>query len=53
MNHVVLLAALIVIGLGVAGVVYGEADDSPGLQVIGALIVLGAAVFGVRTALRD
>ena len=45
------LAALVV-ALGAAGVVAGEADDSPGLQLIGAVLVLGAVVFVVRTARR-
>ena len=45
------LAALVV-ALGAAGVVAGEADDSPGLQLIGVVLVLGAAVLVVRTARR-
>jgi drug/metabolite transporter (DMT)-like permease len=53
-RHVVnyLLAAL-VLGIGVAAVVAGEADDSPGLQVLGALLVVGAVVLGVRMARRN
>jgi drug/metabolite transporter (DMT)-like permease len=43
-------AALVV--LGVAGIVLGEGDDSPGLQGLGALLVVGAVVLGVRTARR-
>jgi hypothetical protein len=39
--------------LGVAAFVYGGADDSPGLQLLGALIVVGAAFLGVRTARRS
>ena len=38
--------------LGVAAFVYGGADDSPGLQLLGALIVIGAVFLGVRTARR-
>ena len=49
MNYV--LAAL-VIALGVAAVVLGEADDSPGLQGIGVVLVVGAVVLGVRRARR-
>jgi drug/metabolite transporter (DMT)-like permease len=45
------LVVLVVI-LGVAAFVYGGADDSPGMQLIGALLVVGAVVFGVRTARR-
>ena len=43
------LAALIV-ALGVAAFLYGGADDSPGLQLLGAVLVVGAVAFGVRTA---
>ncbi|GAA3922232.1 hypothetical protein Aau02nite_33100 [Amorphoplanes auranticolor] len=39
--------------LGVAAFVYGGADDSPGLQLLGALIVIGAVFLGVRTARRS
>ena len=45
------LAAL-VIALGIAAVVYGESDDSPGLQLIGAVLVVGAVALGVRTVRR-
>jgi peptidoglycan/LPS O-acetylase OafA/YrhL len=44
------LAALAVL-LGAAAVVAGEADDSPGLQGIGVLLVLAGVVVAVR-ALR-
>jgi hypothetical protein len=49
MNYV--LASLIAL-LGVAAFLYGGADDSPGLQLIGAVLVLGAAAFSVRAARR-
>jgi hypothetical protein len=45
------LAALAVV-IGVAAFLYGGADDSPGLQLLGAVIVVSAVVFGVRTARR-
>jgi hypothetical protein len=45
---VVVLAAV----LGVAAILYGGADDSPGLQLIGAVLVIAAIVYGVRTARR-
>lgn len=48
----VVLAVLVVVALGVAGVVLGEADDSPGLQGLGVLLALGAVVLGVRTLRR-
>ncbi|WP_369253585.1 hypothetical protein [Geodermatophilus amargosae] len=46
------VALLVVVALGVAGVVLGEADDSPGLQGLGVLLVIGAVVVGVRAARR-
>jgi hypothetical protein len=36
------LVALLVVLLGVAAVVLGGADDSPGLQLIGALLIAAA-----------
>jgi hypothetical protein len=36
------LLALLVTALGVAGMVLGEADDSPGLQLIGVVLIVGA-----------
>ncbi|MFG1777918.1 hypothetical protein ACGFIR_15645 [Micromonospora sp. NPDC049051] len=46
------LLAVLAGALGVAGVVLGEADDSPGLQLLGGLLVVGAVAFGVRIARR-
>lgn len=45
--------AVLAIAIGVAGVVFGEFDDPPGLQLIGVVLVAGAVAFGVRTALRS
>jgi hypothetical protein len=45
--------AVLAIAIGVAGVVLGEADDSPGLQLIGVLLIVGAVAFGVRLAQRN
>jgi hypothetical protein len=45
----VILAA----SIGVAAVVFGGYDDSPGLQGLGVLVVVGAVAFGVRTARRS
>ncbi|MFD1149057.1 hypothetical protein [Saccharothrix hoggarensis] len=42
------LLPLLGIAVGVAAVVYGEADDSPGLQGLGALLVIGSIVVIVR-----
>lgn len=44
--------ALLVVAVGVAGVVAGERDDSPGLQALGALLVVGAVAVRVRAARR-
>jgi predicted cobalt transporter CbtA len=47
------LAVVLAIAIGVAAVVYGEGDDSPGLQLLGAVLVVAAIVFGVRTVRRS
>ena len=52
MKHLFLLPVLLLVALGVAGVVLGEADDSPGLQGLGVLLVAAAVAYGVRTARR-
>ena len=44
--------AVLAVAIGIAAIVYGEADDSPGLQVLGAVLVVGAIAFGVRAARR-
>ncbi|MFF3866321.1 hypothetical protein [Micromonospora sp. NPDC001898] len=46
------LVAVLAVAIGVAGVVLGEADDSPGLQLLGVVLIVGAVTFGVRTARR-
>jgi hypothetical protein len=52
-RHLVLvLGVALAVAIGAAAVVAGEADDSPGLQGLGALLVLGAVVLGVRRARR-
>ncbi len=53
MKYFVAVLAVLVIAIGVAGVVYGEADDSPGLQGLGVLLVLGAVALAVRTVRRS
>ncbi|WP_320066254.1 hypothetical protein [Micromonospora sp. RTGN7] len=53
LKHLVaLLAVALAVALGVAGIVHGEADDSPGLQLLGVLLIVGAVVFGVRITRR-
>lgn len=44
----VLTGVLAVLALGGAAIVLGEADDSPGLQGIGVLMVIGAAAAALR-----
>lgn len=53
MRDVLLLViAALVVALGLAAVVAGEADDSPGLQGIGVLLAVGAVVVAVRRVRR-
>ena len=48
----ILAAALGIIAVGVTAAMHGEADDAPGLALIGIVLIVGAFVFGVRTAYR-
>ena len=45
-------AVVALLVLGVLGVLVGGADDSPGLQGIGGLLVLGAIALVVRAVRR-
>lgn len=45
-------AVVVLVVVGVLGMVLGEADDSPGLQGIGGLLIVGAVVLVVRTVRR-
>ena len=47
------LLVMFVIAVGAAAIVYGEADDSPGGQLVGVLLVVGAIVLGVRMVRRS
>ena len=47
------LVAILVFAIGAAGVVAGEADDSPGLQLLGVVLIVGAVALGVRIAQRS
>jgi hypothetical protein len=53
MTYLTYLVAAVVVALGAAAVVFGEADDSPGLQVIGVVVALAAVVVAVRRASRS
>jgi len=47
---VILFASLAVAGVGVTLAMHGEADDAPGLALIGIALIVGAFALGVRTA---
>lgn len=40
------------VAIGVAGIFIGDADDAPSASLLGILLMIGAAVLGVRTARR-
>ncbi len=42
------LVVILAIAVGVAGVVAAGIDDSPGGQLLGVLLIIGAVVLGVR-----
>lgn len=48
-----LLAAVGIAAVGIAAAVFGEADDAPGLVLLGILLVVSACALGVRTAQRS
>ena len=47
------VVAILTIALGALGVVAGGIDDSPGLQLLSLVVIVGAVVVIVRTALRS
>jgi hypothetical protein len=47
------VVAILAVAIGVVGVVAGGADDSPGLQLLSLVLIVGAVVVIVRTALRS
>ena len=55
MKHVVVLiaAALALAALGVTAAMHGEADDAPGLALIGILLIVGAVAVGVKAGRRS
>ena len=53
MKYVVAVLVVLAMAIGAIGVVYGEADDSPGLQLLGVVFVVGAIALGVRTVRRS
>ncbi len=44
--------AIGIAALGVAAAIFGEADDAPGLVLLGILLFVSACALGVRTAQR-
>jgi membrane protein implicated in regulation of membrane protease activity len=44
--------ALAVVAIGVTAAMHGEADDAPGLALLGILLIVGALAWAVRTAQR-
>ena len=54
MKYLPALAGIVIlVAIGIAAVIYGEADDAPGLQLMGGVLVLGTAVAGVRALRRS
>ena len=47
------LIPAVLVAVGVAAILFGGADDSPGLQGLGLLVVIGAVVLAVRAKRRD
>jgi hypothetical protein len=48
-----LATALSIAAVGVAAAVFGEADDAPGLVLLGMLLIVSASALGLRTAQRS
>jgi hypothetical protein len=48
----VIAAALAIAAVGILAILYGSGDDSPGLVLIGVLLIVGAFAIGVRTGHR-
>ena len=46
----ILATSLAIAGVGVTAAMHGEADDAPGLALIGILLIVGAFALGVKTA---
>ena len=45
---VIFVPALAVVAVGVTAAMHGEADDAPGLALIGILIIVGALALAVK-----
>ena len=49
----ILVPVVAVVVIGVAAIVFGQADDAPGLVMLGLLTIIGALAIGVSPALRS
>lgn len=49
---VLLVGFLSVIALGIAALILGEADDSPGLQGIGVVLIVASVALALRTPIH-
>jgi hypothetical protein len=49
----IFVPALAVVAVGVTAAMHGEADDAPGLALLGILLIVGALAVAVRTAQRS
>lgn len=47
------LVAILAFAIGAAGMVAWEADDSPNIQLLGVVFIVGAVALGVRIAQRS
>ncbi len=53
-NFIAIFApALAAVAIGVTAAMHGEADDAPGLALLGILLIVGALAVAVRTAQRS
>jgi hypothetical protein len=49
----IFVPALAVVAVGVTAAMHGEADDAPGLALIGIILIVGALAVAVRIAQRS
>jgi hypothetical protein len=49
----IFVPALAVVAIGVTAAMHGEADDAPGLALLGILLIVGALAVAIRTAQRS
>jgi hypothetical protein len=49
----IFVPALAVVAIGVTAAMHGEADDAPGLALLGILLIVGALAVAIGTAQRS